>query len=82
MLTSIFRFILVLFYQKINIYKKKKKDRILTLCLQFISIFPQNRKEAAHVFHEMLVLKTKGFIDLLQQEPYADILISEPEEIS
>ncbi|EGD72673.1 hypothetical protein PTSG_04404 [Salpingoeca rosetta] len=38
-----------------------------------------NRKEAAHMLHEVLVLTTKGFIEVDQEEPYADITISEAE---
>lgn len=36
----------------------------------------KNRRTAAACFFELLVIKTKGFIDVKQPEPYADIIIT------
>ena len=39
-----------------------------------------NRKEAAQMLHEVLVLKTRGFIEVHQEEPFADIVISDADD--
>jgi chromatin segregation and condensation protein Rec8/ScpA/Scc1 (kleisin family) len=37
------------------------------------------RKVAASCFLELLVLKTKGYVQLEQSEPFADIIVTQDE---
>ena len=48
------------------------------LCLSFcVSVVADSaRRSVASAFFEVLVLKTRGLVDVQQQKPYADILIS------
>eukprot|EP01113_Clastostelium_recurvatum_P048464 TRINITY_DN8830_c0_g1_i7.p1 TRINITY_DN8830_c0_g1~~TRINITY_DN8830_c0_g1_i7.p1 ORF type:complete len:510 (-),score=124.76 TRINITY_DN8830_c0_g1_i7:24-1553(-) len=44
--------------------------------ITFRDLAPKTRRRAAQDFLELLVLKTKNFIDLRQEEPYEDIIIT------
>lgn len=46
------------------------------ICLNAI-LTGKKRKQCAQMFFETLVLKTTGFIEVKQEEPYGDILISQ-----
>ena len=42
----------------------------------------KSRQDASRWFFELLVLKSQGFVELQQSEPYADVTISPAVQLS
>ncbi|KAJ4960639.1 hypothetical protein NE237_020549 [Protea cynaroides] len=52
--------------------KEQKDEESLSLGAVLVG---RTRKESARLFYEILVLKTKGFVDVKQENPYDDVLV-------
>ncbi|KAJ4973944.1 hypothetical protein NE237_007118 [Protea cynaroides] len=61
------------YLQKRFLIQKEHKDKE-NLSLEGV-LKGRTRKENARLFYEILVLKTKGFVDVKQENPYGDILL-------
>ncbi|CAA0820131.1 Unknown protein [Striga hermonthica] len=63
---------------KIFLSKRKHEKQVLHLSQLLAG---KTRKESARLFYEMLVLKTRGCIDVEQEKPYGDILVRETSKL-
>ncbi|XP_042477211.1 sister chromatid cohesion 1 protein 2 isoform X2 [Macadamia integrifolia] len=61
------------YLQKSFLNQKEQEDKE-KLSLEDV-LKGKTRKESARLFYEILVLKTKGFVDVKQENPYDDILV-------